>query len=1396
MMRYKDMDFFDKLTTAMTHNEELDDLLASDTTGLLEQYNLFKELKNKEKQVIDTIHNKPTILGKIDEETDKLNEQDKIDNPKPLSIQHALEQAKLTERERKDKKLREREPNENKRAMKQLYSLLRGEVNDINEVMDTSKMKPNDWRYVLYKHYVLNDDRTGDLLRNAGMLSDAVYSEPVKKKIKVKKYEDRPPLEEVEDLNDPNNKTVMLPSLKEPKFKEVEEEITVKEPQLIKEKTTPLTEIPRRLEEIKNYVIFYADEYPNENINTLSENLINNYLFATPEQFENQISIRLQSYLKELKLDNMRDGFQQVNNLIRNVKSFIKSEKITDAEYINNMRLLAPTREASEKRLEEMIYDLFDKDRKHDMLDRTDWYEFIRTKDYILADRDRNQWLKMFVLSLHKVGFPSVKDIYKLFKKESIKELLYQDGKFLFGTDFYYTKDPVERAELYRKANNLTKQLVNTYINEMNYARIPICNSLFMGEMGYNGENPWMETHGKDKEERDRLLTTNWLRGNKDADDKIKFATMEEIPDNKKDYKLPLPDKEIIEWKLSEDDIQRGVLKDKDKLITWLSLKLKINKFKPTDILESIYKTTKEYYKEDNNDEYLQQLDELNKLPQEELKYKKLAELILDKKIPALCNYSIDLRSINDIPKTKKFPKPIITDTEYKKLPMEAKIAYYKENPDAYNGLSSPLEEWNRNDELLGLDTIILYYENKKLGDRTHLVDTEYYKQLPNSCKRFIDKNITYESRHRDKNISWDYLPDNEQIDNEIQNERYKDWLQDIPDLSLLPDDFNKKYPKYENWKYSLYDKLPEPLTRYYYIKHDLKNKNFTNIPTQQSIIDYANSVNDVRKKNYNKQQQQQQQPPQPNQQPDEQPTEPDYELSMQNKSKIKQYLTKNNRLRYLISSADKSVKDIIEPNKFTTQEIIDNYYNHPCENAYAQSHKKLINDILKRYPHSRNLFNSIKNISFLTMDELLDIEKDLKSGEDFGTSNEKFRNSNTGINTVWNVKGHILNKKINKRYETKHGQAISIMKDVLEEYKEVLDDKTKDWIESLDYDHHSMVITHNIDYILRNKDNLGALTDILGKHGKMNTKEMPVPHAYPERIDYMSLFSKPEGTVLEVKFERDENKIKEQQQIKERIMHKLDPTFGDKFRHLIHKDNVQIDDPNVNKEINKDMKLLPWNLIKTIGKTIGNVVSYPFKKVGQGINELGHMILNDKEEPYLDRDTIKIIKNNDEELVFTSNNYYRGFTYHIPKRTCQKVKKLIDMKNEVVPLDTEFGNEFVDGVFTDFTQKKIRYNELEITEKKYSGGDDNNNNNNKNNNPKTPNELTSMFKNDKNLNKTVYQKIPANQLLYPPNSYPINTTQLDALDYDKDIKKSNEYNKSKNDIPLTVRPYDIPQPY
>jgi hypothetical protein len=175
-------------------------------------------------------------------------------------------------------------------------------------------------------------------------------------------------------------------------------------------------------------------------------------------------------------------------------------------------------------------------------------------------------------------------------------------------------------------------------------------------------------------------------------------------------------------------------------------------------------------------------------------------------------------------------------------------------------------------------------------------------------------------------------------------------------------------------------------------------------------------------------------------------------------------------------------------------------------------------------------------------------------------------------------------------------------------------------------------------------------------------------------------------------------------------------------------------------------------------------------------------------------------------------------------------------MKNEIIPYDTEFGKEFVDGAYTDFSKSRIGYNELEITEMKY--GDQaqqqqlqSNPNLQQQLNPNlqqqpnpTPNDplkpktydptnyptnlstkspsyliptnLKSEYPNDKNMNKTFIQKTPADQLLYPPNSYPYNTTMMDALDYSAELKKSVNYNKSQKDIPLANFQHQPNEPY
>jgi len=472
--------------------------------------------------------------------------------------------------------------------------------------------------------------------------------------------------------------------------------------------------------------------------------------------------------------------------------------------------------------------------------------------------------------------------------------------------------------------------------------------------------------------------------------------------------------------------------------------------------------------------------------------------------------------------------------------------------------------------------------------------------------KRFL----RYHGLIKDDYVDGQFLPKVDTLHDNIVKDRYKDLIDKHDDMKLSLIEFERKYGEYNKWRLQ-YSTIPELLLRYKYLN---KTGDELTIPNNETIKDYMKKVKLLREQIKNKTNNEE---------------IPKYDEFITNHPKINKssILPINHRTQwYMYGKKEKPIE----------------YSDTVHDTAYDLAIKKWVNYLLKVYPESKSIFNNIHNICCLTFNDLERIEKILKE------------NSND-INLLFTT-GVKYNNKINERMTNDYGFAIAILKDLLKNYPNQLDQNTTKFIENLNEKKLSRVVSANINFIIQNRNNLLNLTNILKEN--LDTTNMSSFDAYGPNIDLISLYDKPVGYTKSIEYDQYERK-------------RVDELY-DKHKEKIKADNF-----------------LGW---------------FRYSSFGQYLAPLCHEekleIENDTEEKhYKGTDVITIVKNDEKELSFKSES--KGLVYTILKKNKPKLKRAIKINNELIPIGKSEVNEYQDGIHGDITTTKYQLNEQEITVEK-----------------------------------------------------------------------------------------------
>ncbi|MDR1819540.1 MAG: hypothetical protein LBR15_04740 [Methanobrevibacter sp.] len=1227
-------------------------------TTIKNQFNVFYDLYEKFHEVdpwIPKLSGSKKILNKLIDINKTMNQNDSKDNPNNVEVDYRMQKKFLTPRQKKILKDISIEPNEDKRAMKILFNLMQGELTDPDSVFDKKNLNNNHWQRVLYDFYIYENklknkenpsedekkrwEQATIKLNEAGMLSTETY-------------------EEEEDIE---NETGW--------FKDTHTSLIAKnypKKKIINKtrKLSPLTEIPDRFEQIRQYTIIHSNDFPGQNLNEIAQTLIQDHLFDPKDKWDDVIVKPLQNSLKILNIHSLKQCAVEMNNAVRSINELKKFKEMGPNEWNDFLNTYAHTKEGSEKRLEKFYLNIYDAEDKGSLLNGSGFESTLNNPNYVLADRDCNYWKTLINLVLHKIGFPCVKDLYKVLTCQRIYDIVFQDGKCIFQPEFHLCKNPIERSEKFKQSTELFKLFIATYINEMTTKRYLITNSVFQGETGTDNLNPLIASIAKEKEQRRELIYNNWLNGGKkDKNQQIAKSTRADyIP------RFEFKDEKPEQWVIGDNDF-----KDMNKKISFLKVNFKklvdAKKIDLNLVLKDIQETRIEKLE---RIDITAETDNFNKL-NEDQKIEVLAKTIINKKIPQIYEYNIDLRNISCRGVDEPLKHKRISIEEWKKLPMEQKIAYQREHKNFYKDQDTYLSEWTLDDEQMALDIYLLNKEEKRNGDNRNFYDKDYYLKSTSGCKRFLRKCGLIS----DKYVYDQYLPKSETIHNELMKDRYKPLIdKNKSDMSLSLDNFEKKYPGFKNWVKD-FGSMPEPLLRHKYIDQDQNpDKNTINIPNSKTIKEYINKIDLLKQKIDVKC--------------------PSYDEFMSNHPKINSSLIVpgNHRLQWqMFGEAKKPVE----------------YNDTSHDRAYDYAIKKYVNFLLKTYPESKSIFNNIRNICCLTFNDLNRIEKLLSS------------NTKPDIQLL-NTTGEKYNNKINERMTNEYGYAVAILKDLKAKYPNQLDEQTITFINDLSPTKLSRVVSCNLNFIIQNRDNLLNLTNILKK--EIDTTDISSFEAYGPHIDLFSLYNKPVG--YQKKIEYDEIEEKEEDPLYEK------PNLEEKNLGIIH------------------------SFLKKTGDWIA-----PLKPEDKHKLELEEQNRLAKKTHRVGTDLITIIKNDEKELVFKSEN--KNQVYTILKTNKPKLKRAIKINNELIPQGKSEVNEYQEGgIYSDITTTKYLLNEQEITvEKKVE----------------KPVEM-------KNQNKSME--------LYKPLSTPINVMPEDAWEHSRTQMKQNGYNQACNLIQPNLTMHEI----
>jgi hypothetical protein len=1034
--------------------------------------------------------------------------------------------------------------------MNQLFNLLNGEINDADEVFDKKNLGKNDWRRVLYNYYVLKDPQVIEMLEKAGMHK----------------------LETVDVLDADKNPVLD----KEGK-------------QLKKKKLTsnPLQVIPDRFEQIRNYVVLHMNDFPNQTPNEVATHMINDHLFDSEDDFRKHISDPVKKMSNILGGIDVSQNFRCLRNIWQSWKSI---NQMNEHEFNQYIEMMQATKKGSNERCIDSIVNLHDRDGKYNGLGNKP-EEAIKTVKWLNGDLDCNRILQLLSTAMHKLGFGNYEDFYKIVMSKPLQDIAWDNGKCIFTPEYYMSDNPLERSAKWKKANNLLRLYISTYINELNINKVMITNSVFQGELGYDNTNGLIGNKVTEKEERNELIHKNWLNGTK-RDKNIKVAKTMNVNYTPK-FVFPKQDWKV--WKIGDIEYQDDHKKEQ-------CLQNEIHKFVSENQIEydKVFDDVCQTILDKGNRlpfEINAERDQFNQLEAIE-KDEYLRDLILQNHVIQLNEWSVDLRQYT----AREFDQPLkpkrISKDEWQKLPMEVKAEYYAEHRNYYSGLDTNLNEFSLDDELLAVDILLLHNDDKnRRNDKRKIIEKDYYKQANPEVKRYL----RLYGNIQDPNVSNKYLPD---APDKIDPNRYLKWNAKNEDQAIGNGDWHQRHPQYRQWRISNgLTTFPEEVCRRKFLQN-LQDPNKMFIPSPDTIHSYVKHTTELKEKIKNKVFH------------DEIPEYEEY-MSLNSKNYVfNPVLRGDNRTNWILRHTKKK------------QTIPTAYNDTPEDTAYDQAIEDYLKFIMKSNSRAKGVLNNIKNLCCLSMKDMNKLHKKLST------------NVNSDLNFYYTL-GEKYNNKINERMSD-YGLAVATLKDMAQKCPTLLDARTKAWINQLDENKLSRVVSSNINWILQNrKDNdLINLTDIL--HHELDCCNITSDKPYLHKIDTYSLFTKPVGQTLEVEYDED-------------LMEFVNPLYD--------KDPKWEDDHPTR-----------WQRFK------------------------GWFKRNPKPEHRKGTDLITITKNDDHELSFTSKE--TGLTYTILKEK-PKVKRLIKIDNELIPKGETKINEYENGILGDFTTTTYRLNELEITKKK-----------------------------------------------------------------------------------------------
>ncbi|MDR1722163.1 MAG: hypothetical protein LBR24_03840 [Methanobrevibacter sp.] len=380
-----------------------------------------------------------------------------------------------------------------------LFNLINGELSN-DDMLKISQISHRDWRYILYEYFVLKSEQAKDTLEKAGFLG--TYEK--KCKIPIVASDGRKAWE-YEKIRVPIPNAGGGP---------------VQYQDVIKTETKPKSvfkTLLKRMKQAEQYVILTTKE--KEDPNEIYKNILAKELFIPQQNWDEKYVKPAQNAIKDQEYHTKQDAVIAVNKFKDDYMELKRLNQIPDAVYLEGKKAWSATREASQKRLQNLLIECFNKDYRED--DIGNYEENKYKKDYWQADLKRNYVLQLINSTWHEWGFPDYPVITDILNKNDIKECFYdrETKKSILGVEYYRRNTEEERLKAYNLAIARAKTFFHLFKHHLSIKGEPIKHSVLLGDYHFlNSRNPFIKTNIEDEQNRKRILNTNWGIGTRTLD--------------------------------------------------------------------------------------------------------------------------------------------------------------------------------------------------------------------------------------------------------------------------------------------------------------------------------------------------------------------------------------------------------------------------------------------------------------------------------------------------------------------------------------------------------------------------------------------------------------------------------------------------------------------------------------------------------------------------------------------------------------------------------------------------------------------------------------------------------------------------------------------------------------